>query len=1179
MINPALFNLLSQKPHLNPLNRQRNQNNIFSENLFQQLQSDDDSSQYDSNDFDYGQEYEADSTNAIFNAASLSANKNNQFIQIYNFGDDQWCSFQEKRDKQIKIFLRYFSQLFDKFVEISVSREHSREPFQIPAKQNISRRQPLVVPAIPEYKFNNLPNPNQIDPLLLQQFILNQSLANQNQNINNQPYLYSLELQIEEKIGIKLKIHDEIKNLKKNNNNEVQSMTLSKNKLTAILNIPQQRTQYWNDELNQLTIVHKQFEINDQSKKTDYFHLQEFLDLYPQPKEILIEIQSIRKSKKGRNTHEIFQIYAFSKNASLIEDTYQALEDFYERDYKTQQQLFLDKKYLEKQIVALKYEYLKQHKTIETFLKQQGINEKVIYGGDDYSIQCNVSDNQLLSITDPINKVLNTFQVFKIHIPCDYIFKTKFIFQTLSIYDQLNNNKKIIMKRANDICCNQIQRYKSYNVTADFDTDQSRQEEYFIFGTNVIDSCELIQGYFDSIEIVQINYENFISKTIRDKFKRDINKLSEQYRVNIDLINVIPCHIKVISDQKQLLDRIEEQIRKLLEEYNEQDQQEDKIIELDNDAWVIQRIFETSKDRDFIAKLKKTHEDVDIDFKLTKFVISGQRSKTQLAGKDLQIKLLKLKNMKIEEQFQDKNLLWAYRNIGQRSLEQTYKVKTKIEMRENFNDSSVNESFTTFDLNSSFETQVNYTKLEEKQQSINYQWSYKVFQGDSNYHQRTDQTGDWFDFDYDQNNQIESHFQKCKQLDTYGQKQKIIGDMNMQKNGFEYMIYGYSKDPSQWFEENTQTGKKRQLQRKDVPLHLQRKFGQNNTQSSTLNQKYINKNQAGWNTQRVSTIDRQQNFGLISQIQETLVIEGLQEDIDRLVENLKIYFKDDSNHKEILPLQNFFNQLDKKLTTELDNYLQNKIHKKNYNFNHKEFEIEFIGQKAAQYKLKIIKKLIGLKSLKFPDYWQDKFKIFTTQDSAVYQVDKTSSEFASIQQIFTSQKRVLVDVQRFQDKGKWQMFQNELKYIKQKNGQDPLVTYLFHGTRLNNPQDIIQSQDGLDLRFSKQGYFGKALYFTQNLQYVYDYGFQDQSIIGFRNQGNITVAVNNNLNTRKIIMAKVIIGISFDSGHDSSLTHTPLLPGNTSKRYDSISGNASGTQVYMIYNNRQAYSEYIITFQ
>lgn len=94
--------------------------------------------------------------------------------------------------------------------------------------------------------------------------------------------------------------------------------------------------------------------------------------------------------------------------------------------------------------------------------------------------------------------------------------------------------------------------------------------------------------------------------------------------------------------------------------------------------------------------------------------------------------------------------------------------------------------------------------------------------GDRNYNDRQDKTVDFFEFDSDQNYQIEQVFQECiKGLRKFGEKFTIIGDQNCLSNGWQYEVWGTSDDASTWFERNItlSNAPKRRLRRvlKDAP--------------------------------------------------------------------------------------------------------------------------------------------------------------------------------------------------------------------------------------------------------------------------------------------------------------------------------------------------------------------------
>ena len=99
------------------------------------------------------------------------------------------------------------------------------------------------------------------------------------------------------------------------------------------------------------------------------------------------------------------------------------------------------------------------------------------------------------------------------------------------------------------------------------------------------------------------------------------------------------------------------------------------------------------------------------------------------------------------------------------------------------------------------------------------QWSFKVYPDDDNYKDRHDKTNDFFDFDPDQNWQIERHYQDCvSKSKKFGEKHIIIGDINGQKNDWNYAVWGLTADVNTWNEQNiTHIGSKlRQLSRRII---------------------------------------------------------------------------------------------------------------------------------------------------------------------------------------------------------------------------------------------------------------------------------------------------------------------------------------------------------------------------
>ena len=110
---------------------------------------------------------------------------------------------------------------------------------------------------------------------------------------------------------------------------------------------------------------------------------------------------------------------------------------------------------------------------------------------------------------------------------------------------------------------------------------------------------------------------------------------------------------------------------------------------------------------------------------------------------------------------------------GARTLEQEFQVQIQS-----------SEELKKVQLEKISKGQLQFKK--SKQNKILFQWSYKVFKGDSNYTQRTDIENDFIDLDPDQNTQIENFYNQCLRKNDFTEKLDITGDLNGVKNGFQY---------------------------------------------------------------------------------------------------------------------------------------------------------------------------------------------------------------------------------------------------------------------------------------------------------------------------------------------------------------------------------------------------------
>ena len=117
---------------------------------------------------------------------------------------------------------------------------------------------------------------------------------------------------------------------------------------------------------------------------------------------------------------------------------------------------------------------------------------------------------------------------------------------------------------------------------------------------------------------------------------------------------------------------------------------------------------------------------------------------------------------------------------------------------------------------------------------------------------------------------------------------------------------------------------------------------------------------------------------------------------------------------------------------------------------------------------------------------------------------------------------------------------------------------LFHGTSVTDPNIIIDSHEGLDLRFNGTNgtLLGKGVYFHERANYCDRYAF---------NSGKNKI----------VVVAKVLLGKTITLEHKTDRCYPPLLPGSDRVRYDSVNG---GDGRFVIFTNAKAYPAYLITY-
>uniref|UniRef100_A0A3P9KXB9 Poly [ADP-ribose] polymerase n=1 Tax=Oryzias latipes TaxID=8090 RepID=A0A3P9KXB9_ORYLA len=152
-----------------------------------------------------------------------------------------------------------------------------------------------------------------------------------------------------------------------------------------------------------------------------------------------------------------------------------------------------------------------------------------------------------------------------------------------------------------------------------------------------------------------------------------------------------------------------------------------------------------------------------------------------------------------------------------------------------------------------------------------------------------------------------------------------------------------------------------------------------------------------------------------------------------------------------------------------------------------------------------------------------------------------------------------LQVERVQNITLWKSYEFLKKQMEQKNNHKNNERVLFHGTSANsidliNDKGFNRSYAGLHAAA-----FGKGSYFAVNPAYsAQGYAKPD-------NQGH-----------KRMYQARVLVG-DFTQGN-SGLIVPPSKSGQSADLYDSVTDNKNPPSMFVVFNDIQAYPEYLITF-
>lgn len=181
-------------------------------------------------------------------------------------------------------------------------------------------------------------------------------------------------------------------------------------------------------------------------------------------------------------------------------------------------------------------------------------------------------------------------------------------------------------------------------------------------------------------------------------------------------------------------------------------------------------------------------------------------------------------------------------------------------------------------------------------------------------------------------------------------------------------------------------------------------------------------------------------------------------------------------------------------------------------------------------------------------------------------LEQGMGEYDSIKGEMEQAGLIVTKIERLENIYLLNRFKTETEDIikHRRKGFNVNIRYLYHGTKVDKSRIC---EEGLDQRLSRMGYFGKGIYFSDNPLKCVHYAKDHQS-----------------LEESYILKCRVILGESkhFPKGeYDISLQREPEKPNHVEsgwRFYDSVVGCPKDYNEYVVYENRRAMIEYIISF-
>ncbi|XP_041118121.1 protein mono-ADP-ribosyltransferase PARP14-like [Polyodon spathula] len=198
---------------------------------------------------------------------------------------------------------------------------------------------------------------------------------------------------------------------------------------------------------------------------------------------------------------------------------------------------------------------------------------------------------------------------------------------------------------------------------------------------------------------------------------------------------------------------------------------------------------------------------------------------------------------------------------------------------------------------------------------------------------------------------------------------------------------------------------------------------------------------------------------------------------------------------------------------------------------------------------------------KHPSHWDD---MKGSKGYISVQLQPTTKEYQEVEALFkkTCGNLTIITIQRIQNPFLWKNYQIKKQAFDDKNGKGNNEKQLFHGTACDTIKTI--NSNGFNRSFCGKNAvaYGNGTYFAVNASY----------------SASGTYSVPDPQGQKYMYLTRVLTGV-FTNGRPGMIVPPAKNPADPTDLYDSLTDNAANPTMFVIFNDVQAYPEYLITFR